>query len=458
MKIIIIGAGRVGSTLAERLLSEQNDIILVDKDPKVLKALKRHLDVGTVVGFGADPQVLAQAGGDSAEMIIAVTDLDETNMIACQIAYTVFHTPTKIARIRSQSIMEHPELFQKIAIPIDVCISPEQLVTNYVKQLIDYPGALQVLDFAEGLVQLIVLRTDQEGPLVGQTIGELYQYLPGIPMRVIALYRGKQALVVSEAIFIAARDEISILTKREHMHAIIGALSKKQTPHEYVMIAGGGYVGSRLSQSLESHYQVKVIEQHMDRATMLATQLKQALVLHGDASDRDLLHHENIEQVDVFCAVTNDDEANIMSSIQAKQLGAKHTMALINRSSYVDLVDGQAVDLAIAPQQITIGHILKYIRHGDVVNVYSLKRGTAEAIEIVVHGDQSTSQVVGCTLAELHLPYGIVIGAIVRDGEQVLMAEPSLRILADDHVIVFLSEKQQLAKLERLFQVKLHYF
>lgn len=457
MKIVIVGAGRVGGSLAERLIGEDNDVVLVDKDSSVLQALQANLDIGAVVGLGADPDTLIRAGGDSADMIIAVTDLDETNMIVCQIAYTIFQTPTKIARIRSQSIVGHSELFQKVAVPIDVCISPEQLVADYIKQLIDYPGVLQILDFAEGQAQFIVLRLDKGSSLVGQSVREWYQVLSDIPMRVIALYRDNQSLMVDDTTTILAGDEVGILTVPKHVRDIIAIVGKKQTAYAYVLIAGGGNVGGRLSKCLESKYQVKVVEQQADRANALAAELEYGLVLHGDASDRDLLYHENVERVDVFCAVTNDDEANIMSSIQAKRLGAKHTITLINRSSYVELVDGQAVDLAIAPQHITIGHILKYIRHGDIANVYSVHRGAAEVIELVVHGDEQTSQVVNRTLAELHLPTGIVIGAVVRD-DQVWLAEPSLRIAAADHVIIFLSEKKQLAKLERLFQVKLYYF
>lgn len=457
MKIIIAGAGRVGGTLAEHLVHENNDVTLIDINEERLQFLQSRLDIRTVVGSGADPDSLFEAGCKDADMIIAVTSLDETNMITCEVAYTLFQTPTKIARIRSKSMMEHPEIFRKIAVPIDVCISPEELVTNYIKRLIYCPGALQVLDFAGGGVQLIALRPDTGGPFVGKSLANLHDYIPEVNMRIVAIYRHNRSIPIKGSTAIEAGDEVFILATPAHILEIINALGRMHLPYQKIFIAGGGNIGSRLALALEEQFQVKVIEHSLSCATKLSTTLNHTIVLHGDASDRDLLHNENIEYADVFCAVTNDDEANIMSCIQAKKFGVRQVMALINRASYVDLVDGSAIDIAISPQQITIGSILKHIRRGDIANIYSLRRGAAEAIEIVAHGDMNTSRVVGKSLAELKLPSSAMVGALVRN-DKVMMARDDLVIESQDHVILFLAEKKHLSQIEHLFQVKISYF
>ena len=457
MKIIILGAGQVGSSLAAELASEANDITVVDVDAVKLRVLGDRLDIRTVQGRASLPTVLRQAGADDADMLIAVTSSDETNMIACQVAYSLFRTPTKIARIRESAYLTHNGLFSNEAVPVDVLISPEQAVTTYIKRLIQHPGALQVLDFAEGKVQLVAVRAYHGGPLVGQELRYLRQHMPGVDTRVAAIFRRDRPITPQGDTLIEADDEVFFIAASQDIRAVMSKLRRVEKKNKTVMIAGGGNIGERLAEALESRYRVKVIENNRARADFLSQNLDQTIVLYGSASDRELLVDENIEEVDIFCAVTNDDEANIMSSLLAKRLGARRVMALINNPAYVDLVQGGQIEIAISPSLATIGTLLTYVRRGDIVNVYSLRRGAAEAIEIIAHGDTRSSKVVGRAISDIKLPPGTTIGAVVRRDE-VLIAHDSTVIESDDHVILFVIDKKHIRDVERLFQVGLTFF
>ena len=457
MKIIILGAGQVGGSLAAELASEANDITVIDTDAIRLRELGDRLDIRTVVGRGSFPTVLRQAGADDADMLIAVTSSDETNMIACQVAYTLFRTPTKIARIRESAYLTRGGLFHNEAVPIDVLISPEQAVTTYVKRLIETPGALQVLDFAEGKVQLVAVRAFYGGPLVGQELRFLRQHMPGVDTRVAAIFRKDRPILPQGDTVIEADDEVFFIAATPDIRAVMSELRRLEKNHKRVVIAGGGNIGERLAEAIETRYQVKIIEMNKGRADYLSQNLDRTVVLHGHASDRELLIEENIEEADIFCAVTNDDEANIMSAMLAKRLGARKVMALINNPAYVDLVQGGEIDIAISPSQATIGTLLAHVRRGDIVNVYSLRRGAAEAIEAVAHGDARSSKVVGKAIRDIDLPPGTTIGAIVRN-EEVLIAHDSTVIESDDHVILFVIDKKHIRDVERLFQVGLTFF
>ncbi len=457
MKIIILGAGQVGGSLAAELASEANDITVIDTDAVRLRELGDRLDIRTVLGRGSFPTILRQAGADDADMLIAVTSSDETNMIACQVAYTLFRTPTKIARIRESAYLTRGGLFHNDAVPIDVLISPEQAVTTYVKRLIEHPGALQVLDFAEGRVQLVAVRAYYGGPLVGQELRFLKQHMPGVETRVAAIFRKNRPILPKGDTVIEADDEVFFIAATADIRAVMSELRRLDKTNKRVMIAGGGNIGERLAEAIETRYQVKIIEINKARADYLAQNLNHAIVLHGSASDKELLIEENIEEVDIFCALTNDDEANIMSSMLAKRLGAGKVMALINNPAYVDLVQGGDIDIAISPSQATIGTLLTHVRRGDIVNVYSLRRGAAEAIEAIAHGDARSSKVVGKAIGEIDLPPGTTIGAIVRN-EKVLIAHDSTVIESDDHVILFVIDKKHIRDVERLFQVGLTFF
>jgi len=452
MKIIILGAGQVGSSVAYNLASEDNDITVVDINSVVLAGLQDKLDLSTITGMASHPGVLRRAGAEDADMIVAVTNSDEVNMIACQVAYTLFHTPTKIARLRSTEFQGEPRLFAQEAIPVDVLISPELLVTAYVRRLIEYPGALQVLDFADGRVRLVGVKAFYGGPLVGHELRTLKEHMPKADNRVAAIYRQGSAIIPTGDTVIEADDEVFFVAAKENILSVMSELRRLDKPVRRVMLAGGGNIGHNLAKRLDNDYRVKLIETNAERARYLSESLEHTIVLHGDAADRELLDEENIEDMDVFCALTNDDEANILSAMLAKRMGATKVMALINRPAYVDLVESGVIDVAISPQQVTIGSLLAHVRRGDVVAVHSLRRGAAEAIEAIAHGDRHTSRVVGRRICEVPLPKGATIGALVR-GNDVLIAHDDLIIHAEDHVIMFLVDKKRIHDVEKLFQV-----
>jgi trk system potassium uptake protein len=457
MKIIILGANQVGSTLAETLANEANDITVVDSDAEKLRELKDHIDIGTVVGHPSLPDILEKAGCQDADMIIAVTEIDEVNMVACRVAYSLFQTPKKICRIRASSYLVSDKLFGQHGIAVDTVISPELIVSNDIERLLDLPGSLQVLDFADGKVQLVAVKAFYGGPLVGQEIRLLRQHMPSVETRVAAIFRKDHPIIPEGSTVIEAEDEVFFVAAQKDIRRCMSELRKMDKPYKKLMIAGGGNIGMRLAQSVEKRYQVKLIERDPERCALISETLNHAIVLNGEASQRDLLIEENIADTDVFLALTNDDEANIMSSLLAKRLGAKKVMTLINNSAYVDLVQGGDIDIAISPQQATIGSLLAHVRRGDVVNVHSLRRGAAEAMEAIAHGDAASSKVVGKAIQDIDLPEGTTIGAIVRNDE-VLIAHDHIVVESEDHVILFLVDRKRIPEVERLFQVGFSFF
>ena len=452
MKIIILGAGQVGGTLAENLVGENNDITVVDTDATRLRQLQDKFDLRVVNGHGSHPRVLREAGAEDADMLVAVTNSDETNMIACQVAYTLFNTPNKVARIRaSEFVREADKLFLPEAIPIDYLISPEHLVIDYIYKLIQYPGALQVVNFAEGQVSIVAVKAYYGGSLVGNALSTLRDHMPHIDTRVAAIFRQDRPIRPQGSTIIEAGDEVFFVVASQHIRAVMSELQRLEKPYKRIMIVGGGNVGAGLAARLEKDYSVKLIEHNQQRATELAELLHDTIVFYGDASDQELLAEEHIEQIDVFIALTNDDEANIMSAMLAKRMGAKKAMVLIQRSAYVDLVQGGVIDIAISPQQATISALLGHVRKADIVSVSSLRRGVAEAIEAIAHGDENTSKVVGRRIQDIKLPPGTIIGAIVRS-EDVIIANASHSIEQGDHVIMFITDKKYVPEVEKLFQ------
>jgi trk system potassium uptake protein TrkA len=453
MNILILGAGQVGSSAAYHLSREEaNEVTVIDMRADVLRELQDRLDIRTVVGHAAHPDVLERAGAGDVDIIVALTDADETNMIACQVAYTLYHTPTKIARIRSADYMRAKKLFAQDAIPVDVRISPEQLVCEYIEQLILYPGTMQVLEFADGRVRLVGARADRDGLLVGKKIATLKEHIPNTEARIAAIYRDGKVLQLDGDTVIEENDEVFFIAARQDIRVFMSEMRKLEDPVRRVVIAGGGNIGVRLALALERTNQVKIIERNPRRARAISEQLNKAIVLVGDAADEELLVEENIDNVDVFCALTNAEEANILSAMLAKRLGAKKVMALINRPSYAELVESGSIDIAISPQQITIGSLLAHVRRGDVVKVHSLRRGAAEAIEAVAHGTKEESRVVGRKIEDVPLPRGTDIIALVR-GEQVIIAHHDTEIETDDHVILFMTDRRKIEHLENLFSV-----
>ena len=457
MKIIILGAGQVGGTLAEHLAGEANDITIVDTDGERLRSLGDRLDIRTVQGKASFPTVLRQAGADDADMLVAVTNSDETNMVACQVAYTLFHTPRRIARVREAAYLTQADLFANEAIPVDVLISPEQVVTHYIKRLIEHPGALQVIDFAGGKAQLVAVRAYYGGPLVGQQLRQIRHHMPNVETRVAAIFRRDRPILPRGDTVIEADDEVFFIAAKADIRAVMGELRRLDENNKRVVIAGGGHIGERLAEAIESRYQVKIIEMSPARCRYLSESLNSTVVLQGSASDRDLMVEENIADADIFVALTNDDEANIMSSLLAKRLGARKVMTLINNAAYVDLVQGGEIDIAINPQLATIGSLLTHVRRGDIVSVHSLRRGAAEAIEAIAHGDARSSKVVGRALETIPMPPGTSIGAIIRD-QEVIIARADTVIETGDHVILFVVDKKYIRDVEKLFHVGLSFF
>ncbi len=452
MKIIILGAGQVGASVAESLVSEQNDLTVVDIDPQRLQLLQDRLDLRTVLGSAAHPSVLAEAGAADADLVIVVTQRDETNLVACKLAARRFNVPRRIARIRATDFLDEEMVLGADGFDVDLSICPEQVLTDYIAKLVEFPEALQVLDFADGRVSLVAVRAYMGGPLVGRQLKALRQHIPGIDTRIVAIFRRDRAIVPDGDTVIEAGDEVFCLAATKHIRQVLRELRRMDRPVKRVMIAGGGNIGLRLARALEHDYSVRIIEHNKRRSELLAAQVEKALVLTGDATDEELLEQESVSEMDLFLAVTNDDENNIMGSLLAKRMGARRVVALINRKSYVDLLQSGEIDIAISPAQATIGTLLAHVRRGDVVAVHSLRRGAAEALEAVAHGDRESCRLTGRRIEEIDLPPGTTIGAVVR-GDEVIMAHHDTMIEAEDHVIVFVTDKKRLPKVEKLFQV-----
>ncbi len=452
MKIIILGAGQVGRTAAYHLSREEaNDVTVIDVNEDVLRDLQDRLDIRTVSGNAASPRILEAAGIASTDILVALTNSDEVNMLACHIAWTLYRTPKKIARVRSADFTERDRLFGEQGVAVDVWISPEQLVTEHVARLIRYPGALQVLDFADGRVRLVGIRALQGGPLVGQALSTLREHIPTADARVAAIYRAGKSIKPEGSTVIADGDEVFFLAARKDIRVVMREMRREEAPVRRVVIAGGGNIGFRLASELEDKNQVKLLERDSRRARRVSEQLKSTTVLHGDAADEDLLLEENIDSADVFAALTNSEEANILSAMLAKRLGAHKVMALINKPSYSELIESGSIDVAISPQTVTIGSLLAHVRHGDVVRGHALRRGAAEALEVVVHGDADSSKVIGRRVEDIPLPEGTTLGAVVR-GEDVIIAHHDTTVQPDDHLILFLTDRRHMEAVEKLFQ------
>jgi trk system potassium uptake protein len=473
MKIVILGAGQVGSSIAENLVSEANDITVVDVDHARLKRLQDRLDLRTVAGNAAHPAVLEQAGARDADMLLAVTQSDETNMVACKLAATMFNIPTKIARIRSADYLSHPEIFADRYFSVDSAICPEQVITDYIVKLLEFPESLQVLEFADGKVSLVAVRAFHGGPLVGHEVSHLRNHMPKIETRVAAIFRHDSPIIPEGSTVVEAGDEVFFLAATENIRTVMHELRRMDKPVKRIMIGGGGNIGRRLAKAIEDRYEVKIVEYSKTGAERLAAELNSTLVLAGDVTDEELLDAENIGEMDVYCALTNDDETNIMSSLLAKRMGVRKVISLINRTSYANLVQAGQIDIAISPAQATIGTLLARVRRGDCAVVHSLRRGAAEALELIAHGDSNSSKVIGRCIGEIELPKGATIGAIVRGRQpagrsangklnghdyHVIIAHHDVMIEPDDHVIVFVVNKRMVPKVEKLFQVDVGFF
>ncbi|RZL86020.1 MAG: Trk system potassium transporter TrkA [Variovorax sp.] len=488
MKIIILGAGRIGESVAGTLVSERNDITVIDTDAVRLRELEERIELRGVVGSGIEPDVLAEAGARDADMLIACAALDETNLVCCKVAHQVFGIPTRIARVRSNAFKDDSPLLGKEGFAVDRVICPEESLTRYIGKLVEYPEALQVREFANGLACLVSVRAVAGAPMVRHTIAELRECVPDADMRIVGIYRRLENepdrfIVCEGQTLIEPGDEVFVLSAREHLQAVLSALHRyDQADHrnvERIMIAGGGRVGLRLARQLFEtgrNYQIKVLERNHARCVQLASELPNGvLVLHGDGTDEDLLDDEGIENIDLFLSLTSDDEDNIMASLLAKRMGARRVLALINRRSYADLMHGTQIDIALSPGQTMLGELLAFVRQGDVQAVHSVRRGVAEALEIVARGDRKTSRVIGRKISDIQLPKGAQFGLVMRGlpeiGEgvvpagttpptpaKVIIARGDTVIQSNDHVVIFVPRKRQVRDVEKLFRVSATFF
>jgi trk system potassium uptake protein TrkA len=467
MKVIIVGAGRVGESVAESLVSERNDITVIDTDPAKLAGLQERLDLRGVVGNGIEPDVMREAGIEDADMLVACAPLDETNLVVCKMAHDLFRVQTTIARVRSPSFEDgSPLLSKETGFAVDQVICPERSVTSYVQKLVEYPEALQVIEFAGGLVSLITVRAVAGGSLVAHNLADIPRLVPDAEMRIVAIYRGNKVLTNLDGnTRIESGDEVFVLAATEDIRHVLASLRQMDGPVRRVMITGGGKVGLRLARALQDDYQIKIVETNAQRCEYLASQLSdKVLVLNGDATDENLMIDEQVASMDLFLALTSDDEDNIMASLLAKRQGARRVLALINRRAYADLVQTTQIDIAISPAQTVIGELLAFVRRGDIEVVHSLRRGDAEALELVVRGDRKTSKVAERRIEDIALPQGAQIGAIVRniDAEghkrTVIMPHHDTVIQTDDHVVVFVPRKRMVREVEKLFQVSATFF
>ncbi len=451
MRILILGAGATGASVAEALAGEENDIVVIDFRADLLEALKERFDIATVTGNAAHPSVLEQAGISTMDMVIAVTDRDETNMLACLIINALYSKPKTIARVRAIDYLKHPRLFSPQGIPVDIVISPEQIVMNSIRNLIEFPGVLQVSEFANGLVRLFSVKVIANGDLTGKKIKTLKDRLVNGKTRVVAIFRQGEPLCVNGEATIETDDEVFFVAPRKEVRRVLEELGKLEAPIKRIIIAGGGHVGKRLAMALEDKHQVKIIEREASRAKKIANDLDNSVVLLGDCTDEKLLLDESIEDTDLFCAITDNDGVNIISATLAKSLGARKTICLLNHHSYLKLLTGTNIDAVVLPNQETLGSILKHVRKGDVAEVSSLCGGTAEAIEAIAHHNGREDSVVGKRVDSIKFPPGIVIGALIRNHEVIALHHDTV-FKEDDHVIMFAMNKKLIPYIEMSFQ------
>jgi trk system potassium uptake protein TrkA len=451
MKILILGAGSAGSSVASALASEENDITVVDYKPQLLAILKAKFDIETVVGHAAHPGVLEKAGVKTADIVIAVTDRDETNMLACLIIAKLYSHPKTIARVRDIDYLKNPRLFEANGIPVDIIISPEQIVMESIRNLIEFPGVLHVSNFAGGLVRLFSVKVVANSFLIDKKIKELRQRLSDEKIRIVAIFRKGKPQAVNGDSVIQADDEVFFVAPSKDMRRVLKELHTLDAPIKRIIIAGGGHVGKRLALALENDYQVKVIEKDQERAKKMANELTRTLVLLGNCMDESLLLDESIESTDLFCSVTELDGVNIIASSLAKSLGARRSICLLNQVSYAKLLPSTGIDVAVFPNQETLGSILKHVRHGDVAQVNSLCGGTAEAIEAVAHRHNGNNSVVGKLVKDIEFPTGIVLGALIRN-RQIMSIHHDTVFEEGDHVVMFAIDKKMVVTIENFFQ------
>ena len=449
MNILILGAGQVGSELTEILSEDGHSITLVDLDEEKLEKESEQHDIKIVSGNCCYPQTLEDANIQDTELAIAMTEWDEVNLVACQMIKHLNKKTRTMARIRAREYLKGKgnKIFENGEYSIDVLISPETLITEYISKLVQLPGALQVLDFGDGRASMVSVKAVENAPITGHKISELREHIPNADARVAAIYREEEIIIPSGEDYIKDGDEVYFISARANIKKVMSEIRPADSKHKSIMIAGGGKIGRRLAKILEDKFSVvKIIEKSRKRGDYLSENLDHALVLNGDATDEDLLIEEGIEQIDMFCSVTDSDEANVMSSLLAKKLGAKKVLSLMNKQSFLDLIHQGEVDITVIPNEITIGVVLKNITKAKIERAHTFKKGKSEALELIA-SQEITPKIIGKGVDDIKLPNGCTISAIIREKE-VKIAHHDVKIHENDHLIIFLSDKKLFPALE----------
>ncbi|NEN74870.1 Trk system potassium transporter TrkA [Pelistega sp. NLN82] len=458
MKILLIGAGRVGSSVAENLVSEKNDITIVDTNKEQLAYLQERFDLKVIYGDGSSPDILAQAGAEDTDLMVACAATDAVNLVACKLAKDIFNIPRRIARVRGRYYAKHPNILQD-HFGVDSTISPEDSVTQYLQGLIAFPDALQVVNFADGKISVVIIKISKRSTLLDYQIDKQHLNLPHGRGRILELVRDGESLPLDRLFNLKVGDELVLSMDTTEIDKAVARLTKANKKARSVMIAGGGNIGAQLAMVLaQTNYNVRIIEQNRERCEQLASILPEnVLVLHGNGTDESLLVSENIDEMDTWVSTTNDDEDNIMSSLLAKRLGAHKVIALIARHAYGELMEGSMIDVAVSPSQATIGALLHEVRQGAIVKGHRLRQGKSEVIEFEVIGDEKNSNVVGRTVEAIRLPSSSEIAAILRDNDIIIPTSDTV-IQSGDHVIVYAANRNTMKRIEKLFQVSLMFF
>jgi trk system potassium uptake protein TrkA len=458
LRVIICGAGQVGYGIAERLSAEQNDVSVIDTSSELIRGIRDSLDVRGFVGHGSHPDVLEAAGAQQADMLIAVTLYDEVNMVACQVAHSLFNVPTKIARIRAQSYLQphYMDLFSRDHLPIDVIISPELEVGEMVLRRIAMPGATDIVGFADNRIAMVAIECMEECPVINTPLSQLTELFPDLPSTVVGVSRAGRLFVPHSGDQLLAGDLAYVVTSKEQVRRTLGLFGHEEQEATRIVVAGGGNIGLYVARAIEKRQgrtKVKIIESGRDRAIAIADELRRTVVLHGSALDQKLLLEADIQEADLMVALTNDDQVNILSSVMAKRMGCRANLALINNPTYHEFTGMLGIDAFVNPRSVTISRILQHVRRGRIRAVHSVQRGAAEIIEAEA---LETSPLVGPVLRDLDLPEGLRLGAIYRDG-QVLKPDGSMKIKPKDRVVMFAMAKS-VKQVEQMFRVSLEFF
>jgi trk system potassium uptake protein len=458
LRVIICGAGQVGYGIAERLSAEQNDVSVIDTSSELIRGIRDSLDVRGFVGHGSHPDVLEAAGAQQADMLIAVTLYDEVNMVACQVAHSLFNVPTKIARIRAQSYLQphYMDLFSRDHLPIDVIISPELEVGEMVLRRIAMPGATDIVGFADNRIAMVAIECMEECPVINTPLSQLTELFPDLPSTVVGVSRAGRLFVPHSGDQLLAGDLAYVVTSKEQVRRTLGLFGHEEQEATRIVVAGGGNIGLYVARAIEKRQgrtKVKIIENGRDRAVAIADELRRTVVLHGSALDQKLLLEADIQEADLMVALTNDDQVNILSSVMAKRMGCRANLALINNPTYHEFTGMLGIDAFVNPRSVTISRILQHVRRGRIRAVHSVQRGAAEIIEAEA---LETSPLVGPVLRDLDLPEGLRLGAIYRDG-QVLKPDGSMKIKPKDRVVMFAMAKS-VKRVEQMFRVSLEFF